>query len=331
MKKILIVGGVAGGATAAARLRRLNEEDQIIVFERDEYISFANCGLPYYIGGVIKQREKLLVQTVEGMSRRFNLDIRNFSEVTGIDREARTVSVRHKKTGQTYTESYDVLILSPGARPIQPPIPGLAQADNLFVLRNIPDTDAIYAHLRDRKPRTAVVVGGGFIGVEMAENLVERGLEVTLVEKMPQVLAPLDFEMAQLVHQELNAHGVDLVLGDGVSLFSEQGLVLHLESGRQVATDLVILSIGVVPENALAKGAGLQLGARGHMVSSPKMRVLDAATGQEIPEIYAIGDAVQVIDVVTGTRSLSRWRASPIARVARWPISSTVRRAITGP
>jgi len=300
MKKILIVGGVAGGATAAARLRRLSEEDQIVLFERDEYISFANCGLPYYIGGVIQQREKLLVQTVQGMSRRFNLDIRNFSEVTGIDRKARTVTVRRTQSGETYTESYDVLVLSPGARPIQPPIPGISEADNLFALRNIPDTDAITGYLEERSPRRAVVVGGGFIGVEMAENLVERGLKVTLVEKMPQVLAPLDFEMAQMVHQELESHGVELVLGDGVSHLTEKGHVLHLESGRKLPTDLVILSIGVTPENALAKAAGLKLGPRGHVVTSSKLRAFDAETGQELPDIYAIGDAIQVKDVVTG-------------------------------
>lgn len=300
MKKILIVGGVAGGATAAARLRRLSEQDQIVVFERDEYISFANCGLPYYLGGVIQERDKLLVQTVPAMSRRFNLDIRNFSEVTGIDRKARTVTVRRTLTGETYTESYDVLILSPGARPIQPPIPGLPEAENLFVLRNIPDTDAIAGFLQERGPRRAVVVGGGFIGVEMAENLVERGLKVTLVEKMPQILAPLDFEMAQMVHQEMEAHGVELVLGDGVSRFTEKGRFLHLESGRTLEADLVILSIGVTPENALAKAAGLKLGPRGHVVTTSRLRTLDAETGQELPDVYAIGDAIQVKDFVTG-------------------------------
>ncbi|MGB7594963.1 MAG: FAD-dependent oxidoreductase, partial [Erysipelotrichaceae bacterium] len=197
MKKILIVGGVAGGATAAARLRRLNEEDKIILFERDEYISFANCGLPYYIGEVIKQRDKLFVQTIEGMTERFNLDIRNFNEVTEVNKDEKFVTVRNTQTGATYTESFDALILSPGAKPIQPPIPGLKEADNLFVLRNIPDTDRIYNFIKEKQPKTAVVVGGGFIGVEMAENLTERGIKVTLVEKMSQVLAPLDFEMAQ--------------------------------------------------------------------------------------------------------------------------------------
>ncbi len=232
MKKILIVGGVAGGATAAARLRRLSEEDEIIMFERDEYISFANCGLPYYIGNVITDREDLLVQTVEGMSERFNLDIRNFSEVVDINRAEKTVTVKKTKTGDTYQESYDVLILSPGAKPIFPPIEGIKEANNLFTLRNIPDTDAIYRFIETKQPKTAVVVGGGFIGVEMAENLTERGIKVTLVEKLPQVLAPLDFEMAQIVHKELNTHGVELVLGDGLLSFANHGRTINLESGK---------------------------------------------------------------------------------------------------
>ncbi|MDU3827628.1 MAG: FAD-dependent oxidoreductase, partial [Peptostreptococcus sp.] len=181
MKKILIVGGVAGGATAAARLRRLDETSQIIMFERGEYISFANCGLPYYIGGVIENREALLVQTVEGMSKRFNLDIRNFSEVVSIDPENKTISVKNLKTNEEYKESYDELILSPGASPIKPPIPGLDKADNVFTLRNIPDTDRIKAYVDDNRPKEAVVIGGGFIGVEMAENLVERGVKVHLI------------------------------------------------------------------------------------------------------------------------------------------------------
>ncbi|HAO60390.1 MAG TPA: pyridine nucleotide-disulfide oxidoreductase [Erysipelotrichaceae bacterium] len=317
MKKILIVGGVAGGATAAARLRRLNEEDKIIMFERDEYISFANCGLPYYLGGVIKQRDKLFVQTVEGMSERFNLDIRNFNEVTEINKAEKFVTVRNTQTNATYTESFDVLILSPGAKPIQPPIPGIKEATNLFVLRNIPDTDAIYNFIKDKQPKTAVVVGGGFIGVEMAENLVERGIKVTLVEKMPQVLAPLDFEMAQMVHQELNTHGVELVLGDGVSHFSDNGHTIHLESGKEVDTDLLILSIGVVPENGLAKNGGLQLGPRGHIATNPQLRTFDAVTGEVLNDIYAIGDAIQVKDVVTGgdTAIALAWPANRQGRI----------------
>lgn len=317
MKKICIVGGVAGGATAAARLRRLNEEDQIIMFERDEFISFANCGLPYYIGNVITDREDLMVQTVEDMSERFNMDIRNFSEVVDINRAEKTITVRKTKTNETYQESYDVLILSPGAKPIFPPIEGIKDANNLFVLRNIPDTDAIYHFIETKKPKTAVVVGGGFIGVEMAENLTERGIAVTLVEKMPQVLAPIDFEMAQMVHQELNTHGVNLVLGDGLLKFDNQGHTIHLESGNKVDADLVILSIGVSPENTLAKKADIAIGPRGHIVITDKMEVLDATTQKVVEGMYALGDAVQVKDYITKTDTAIAlaWPANRQARI----------------
>ncbi|MEG0378234.1 MAG: FAD-dependent oxidoreductase, partial [Eubacterium sp.] len=294
MKKILIVGGVAGGATAAARLRRLNEEDEIILFERDEYISFANCGLPYYIGDVIQDRSKLLVQTVPGMSKRFNLDIRNFSEVTSIDRQNNMVTVKNSQTGETYTESFDHLILSPGAKPIAPPIPGLAESDTIFTLRNIPDTDKIKAEVVERKPKRAVVVGGGFIGIEMAENLRELGINVTLVEKMDQVLRPLDFEMAQMIHQELNMNGVNLILGDGVDHFEDKGTKVVLESGQKLDADMVLLAIGVVPENKLAKDAGLKLGPKGHIVTTETYEVMDGKTDEAVDNIYAIGDAIEV-------------------------------------
>lgn len=317
MKKIVIIGGVAGGATAAARLRRLNEHDQIIMFERDEYISFANCGLPYYIGNVITDREDLLVQTVEGMSERFNLDIRNFSEIVDINRKDKKVTVRKVLTNEIYEESYDVLILSPGAKPIQPPIEGLKESKNLYVLRNIADTDAIYNAIETTHPKTAVVVGGGFIGVEMAENLTERGIKVTIVEKMPQVLAPLDFEMAQLVHQELNEQGVNLVLGDGLLKFSEEGKKIHLESGKVIDTDLIILSIGVVPENTLAKKADVLVGPRGHIVTTSKLQVLDAQTQEVVDGFYALGDAIQVKDFVTkgDTAIALAWPANRQARL----------------
>ncbi|OFV70235.1 CoA-disulfide reductase [Acetobacterium wieringae] len=310
MKKILIVGGVAGGATAAARLRRLSEEDQIILFERDEYISFANCGLPYYIGDVITDRQKLLVQTVGGMSKRFNLDIRNFSEVTAIDPDQKTVTVKNHQTGEIYTESYDKLILSPGAKPIAPPIPGLAEAKNILTLRNIPDTDKIKAVVDSGKVSRAVVIGGGFIGVEMAENLQELGINVTLVEKMNQVLKPLDFEMAQLVHQEINANGVNLILEDGVDHFQNEGHEVVLESGQVLKADLVILAIGVVPENALAKQANLKVGPRGHIVTTPNYEVFIGENDAVNPDIFAIGDAVEVVDFVTKTPT-----AIPLA----WP------------
>ncbi len=317
MKKIVIIGGVAGGATAAARLRRLNEHDQIIMFERDEYISFANCGLPYYIGNVITDREDLLVQTVEGMSERFNLDIRNFSEVVDINRNDKKVTVRKVLTNEIYEESYDLLVLSPGAKPIQPPIEGLKESKNLYVLRNIADTDAIYNAIEKTQPKTAVVVGGGFIGVEMAENLTERGIKVTIVEKMPQVLAPLDFEMAQLVHQELNKNGVNLVLGDGLLKFSEEGKKIHLESGNIIDTDLIILSIGVVPENTLAKKANVLIGPRGHIVTNSKLQVMDAETQEVVDGFYALGDAIQVKDFVTkgDTAIALAWPANRQARL----------------
>lgn len=310
MKKILIVGGVAGGATAAARLRRLSEEDQIILFERDEYISFANCGLPYYIGDVITDRQKLLVQTVGGMSKRFNLDIRNFSEVTAIDPDQKTVTVKNHQTGEIYTESYDKLILSPGAKPIAPPIPGLAEAKNILTLRNIPDTDKIKAVVDSGKVSRAVVIGGGFIGVEMAENLQELGINVTLVEKMNQVLKPLDFEMAQLVHQEINANGVNLILEDGVDHFQNEGHEVVLESGQVLKADLVILAIGVVPENALAKQANLKVGPRGHIVTTANYEVFNGENDAVNPDIFAIGDAVEVVDFVSKTPT-----AIPLA----WP------------
>lgn len=317
MKKILIVGGVAGGATAAARLRRLSEEDEIIMFERDEYISFANCGLPYYIGNVITDRDDLLVQTVEGMSERFNLDIRNFSEVVDINRAEKTVTVKKTKTGETYQESFDVLILSPGAKPIFPPIEGIKEASNLFTLRNIPDTDAIYRFIETKQPKTAVVVGGGFIGVEMAENLTERGIKVTLVEKLPQVLAPFDFEMAQIVHKELNTHGVELVLGDGLLSFANHGRTINLESGKAIDTDMIILSIGVIPENTLAKKADLLVGPRGHIAVSSKLETYDANSKEVVKDVYALGDAIQVKDFVTNTDTAIAlaWPANRQARI----------------
>lgn len=309
MKKILIVGGVAGGATAAARLRRLDETSQIIMFERGEYISFANCGLPYYIGGVIENRDALLVQTVEGMSKRFNLDIRNFSEVVSIDPENKTISVKNLKTNEEYKESYDELILSPGASPIKPPIPGLDKAENVFTLRNIPDTDRIKAYVDDNRPKEAVVIGGGFIGVEMAENLVERGVKVHLIEMLDQVMAPFDYEMAQILHGHMEDNGVDLILGDGVDSFKNDGNTIVLKSGKQISTDMTILSIGVRPENKLAKDAGLELGPRGHILVDENMM-----TSKD--HIYAVGDAIQTKDLIF-QEGASIALASPANRQAR--------------
>lgn len=309
-KKVVIVGGVAGGATTAARLRRLDEQTEIVMIERGEYISFANCGLPYYIGGAIQERDALLVQTVEGMSKKFNMDIRNLSEVTRIDRERKVVEIKNLKTSETYEESYDVLVLSPGASPIKPPIPGINEAEALFTLRNIPDTDKIKAYVDEQQPKKATVIGGGFIGVEMAENLWERGVEVTLVEMADQIMAPIDFEMASILHQHLREKGVNLVLEDGVKSFEKNGKVINLNSGKQIDTDLVILAIGVAPENKLAKEAGLELGLRGAIRVNERLQTADES-------IYAIGDAIEVKDYINGqaTHIPLAWPANRQGRI----------------
>lgn len=293
--KVLIIGGVAGGATAAARLRRLNEETEIVMFERDEFISFANCGLPYYIGDVITDRNKLMVETVEGMSNKFNLDIRNFSEVISINRDRKTVTVREVKTGEKYEEDYDKLILSPGAKPIVPNIKGLNEAINLFTLRNIPDTDKIYAHLNDGV-KHATVIGGGFIGIEMAENLKERGVRVTLIEKANQVMPAADYEIAQFLHTEMEMMGVDLLLNDGVKEFSDFGRTIITESGNRIETDMIILSIGVRPETSLAEQSGIELG------NTRSIKVDDCLLTSD-KDIYAVGDAIEVKHLVSGVAS----------------------------
>ncbi|WP_019155571.1 CoA-disulfide reductase [Robertmurraya massiliosenegalensis] len=296
-KKIVVVGGVAGGATAAARLRRLDESSQIVLFERGEHISFANCGLPYYIGETIKKREKLLVQTVDGMSKKFNLDIRNVSKVTKINRDTKTVSVKNLKTSEEYEESYDVLVLSPGAKPLVPPIPGLNEAKNVFTLRNIPDTDKIKGFVDNKQPKEAVVIGGGFIGLEMAENLVERGVKVTIIEMANQVMAPLDYEMATIVHKHLIDKGVNLLLEDGVKAFEDQGKTVVLSSGNKVSTDMIILSIGVRPENTLAADAGLEVSERGGIKVNEYLQTSDES-------IYALGDAIEVVDFISRTSAM---------------------------
>jgi CoA-disulfide reductase len=297
-KKIVIVGGVAGGATAAARLRRIDETSTIVLIERGEHISFANCGLPYYIGETIKDRKKLLVQTVEGMSKKFNLDIRNLTEVIGINRETKTVSVKNLQTNEVYEEGYDTLILSPGARPIVPNIEGLSDAKNVFTLRNIPDTDKIKSFVDDQKPQRAVVIGGGFIGLEMAENLGERGVKVTVVELGKQVMAPIDYEMASIIHSHLIDKGVDLVLEDGVKAFKNNGNTIELASGKQICTDMSIMSIGVSPENQLAVMAGLDVGQRGGIQVNEYLQTTKDS------DIYAIGDAIEVKDYINGNAAM---------------------------
>jgi len=295
MSKILIVGGVAGGASAATRLRRLDESAEIIVFERSPYISFANCGLPYHIGGVIKKRESLLVATPEKLHDEYNLDVRTMQEVTAIDRDRKEVTVRMAVTGEVYQESYDKLILSPGARPFVPLLPGLDHP-GVFTLRNISDMDAINAHLDSNNAETAVVVGGGFIGLEMAENLSHRGLDITVIEMLDQVMPPLDFEMAALVHSHLRLKNVRLALGDGLKSISTQNgqLAVNLQSGKVAPVDIVILSIGVKPESNLAKAAGLDLGPRGHIVVNDSLQTSDR-------DIYAIGDVIQVTSPITNS------------------------------
>lgn len=302
MKKILVVGGVAGGATAAARLRRLSEEDKIILFERNEHISFANCGLPYYIGDVIEERSDLLVQTVEDMSNRFNIDIRNFSEVLDIDKKNKKVSVKNLITGETYVESFDKLILSPGAKPIIPSIEGLSEVNNVFTLRNIPDADKIKSFVVDNNVKNTVIIGGGFIGVEMAENLVSKGLNVTIIDLANQVMAPLDFELAQIVHSELERNGVSLLLEDSVVKIFDNGKTLILKSGRKIKTDLIILSIGVIPESKLALNAGLKIGPRGHILTTKELQTIDE-DGRVVEDIYAIGDAIEVFDYIDDTKT----------------------------
>lgn len=309
-KKILIIGGVAGGATAATRLRRLNEEDQIILFEKGEYISFANCGLPYHIGGSIKERDNLLLQTVEGMSAQYGIDIRNFSEVKSIDKDAKTVTVYDYKRQEEYVESFDELIISTGAKAIKPNIPGFETANNVFTLRNIPDMDLIKAYIAEHHVQTATVIGGGFIGLEMMENLVELGLSVNVIEMAPQVMPSLDFEMAQQLHAQINMHGVNLILNDGLSKIVDQGNLLLLNSGKSLATDMTILSIGVLPENTLAKNAGLELGYKGAIKVTPNLQ-----TSAE--HIYAIGDVIEVVDTITGkaTNIPLAWPANRQGRI----------------
>lgn len=305
--KYVIVGGVAGGMSAATRLRRLNEDAEIIVFERGPYVSFANCGLPYFIGGVIKERSELLVQTAEKLYQRFRLDVRPESEVTRIDREQKKVIIEHH--GKSYEETYDVLILSTGAHPMRPPIKGIDLADNLFTLRDVPDAEHIVKYLEQHKADRAVIVGAGFIGIEMAENLAERGLKVTIVEREQQVLPPLDPEMAIQVESELVKHGIEVLKGKTVTGFEEKGTVLALDDGTRQKTNLTILSVGVVPESTLAEQAGLKLGIRRSISVNARLQTSD-------PDIYAIGDAIEVSQTVSGQAAVIAL-ASPANRQGR--------------
>lgn len=291
--KTVIIGGVAGGASAAARLRRLDERAEIVILERGSFISYANCGLPYYVGGTIENRSALTLQTPESFTRRFNVDVRVRHEAVGIDPAGKIVTVRNLTDGRLYEESYDSLILSPGAEPIVPRMPG-AECERIFTLRTIPDALAIRAYVEAQHPRSAVVVGGGMIGTEMAENLTAAGIAVTVVELQDHIIAPLDFEMAADVHQYLESRGIRLMLGRAVTAVEPQGEALRVKLGREtVDTDMLVLSVGVRPESDLAQRAGLQLTDRGAIVTDSHMRT-------SAPDIYAVGDAVQVHDFVTG-------------------------------
>ena len=291
--KVVIVGGVAGGATAATRLRRLDEHAQITVFERSGYISYANCGLPYYIGGVIEDKEELTLQTPESIGKRFRIDMKVHHEVTDINAVKKTVTVHNLDTGKVYEESYDKLILSPGAKPVMPNLPGI-ENEKIFTLRTVEDTLKIRSFVEEKKPKTAVMVGGGFIGLEVAENLCDLGVKVTVVQRPKQLMNTLDYDMATLVHNKLRSKGISLKLGGDVIGFEEkEQLQVLLKDDEPISTDMVLMAIGVSPETTLAKKAGLELGIKGAIVVNDKMET-------SVPDIYAVGDAVQVKHTVTG-------------------------------
>jgi len=296
MAKILITGGVAGGMSTAARLRRNSELDEIIVFERGEHVSFANCGLPYYIGGEIKERADLFVQTPEAFHLRFNVDIRVKNEVMAIDRKNKLLKIKDLATGETYKESYDKLVLSPGAKPIVPDIPGINHPA-VFRLRNIPDMDGIKEFINEKKPKSALIIGAGFIGMEMAENLKRLDIDVTVIEALPQVLGIFDPDMALMIQHELKENRVGLHLNDGVTEISDKSgkVAIRLFSGKEITADMALLSIGVTPESVLAEEAGLELGVKKSIAVNEFMQTSD-------PDIYAVGDAVQVIHRVTGQK-----------------------------
>ncbi|MEG2453030.1 MAG: FAD-dependent oxidoreductase, partial [Clostridium sp.] len=295
--KVLIIGGVAGGASAAARLRRLDETAEIIVLERSRFVSYANCGLPYYVGGIIEDKEALTLQTPKSFHDRFRIDVRVRQEAVKIDPERKIVTIKDLEQDKEYEETYDKLILSPGARPVRLPLPGV-DLDRVFVLRTVEDTLAMRTFLTEQKPQKAVVVGGGFIGLELAENLVHQGVEVTIVEALGQVMAPLDYDMACEVHSYLRSKGIKLLLNTGVIGFADRDvngikkIDVQLKEKEAITVDLVISAVGVSPDTGLAKDAGLKLGIKNSIVVNDKMET-------SIPDIYAVGDAVQVEHFVT--------------------------------
>ena len=296
--KVVIVGGVAGGATAAARIRRLDEQAEIVVFERSGYISYANCGLPYYIGNVITDPEELTLQTPESFFSRFRVDMKVRHEVTAIHPKRKTVSVKNLETDEVFEESYDKLILSPGAKPTQPRLPGVG-IDKLFTLRTVEDTFRIKEYINQNHPKSAVLAGGGFIGLELAENLRELGMDVTIVQRPKQLMNPFDADMASMIHSEMRKHGVKLALGYTVEGFEERngGVDVLLKDNAPLHADMVVLAIGVTPDTALARKAGLELGIKGSIVVNDRMET-------SVPDIYAAGDAVQVKHYVTGEDAL---------------------------
>ncbi|MFI3142202.1 MAG: FAD-dependent oxidoreductase [Clostridia bacterium] len=296
--KIVIVGGVAGGATAAARLRRLDEHAEIIVFEKSGFVSYANCGLPYYIGGVIKEKDALTLQTPENFKLRFNVDVRVKHEVIQIKKDEKTVSVKNLETGEVFDENYDKLVLSTGAKPTLPMV-GIENLDEVFTLRTVEDTFKIHAHINEHNPQSVVLAGGGFISVELAENLCSLGLDVTVVQSQPHLMAPLDSEMAAFIHAKMRSKGIKLLLGKRVNSIrkDENGLAVIIADEQELKADMVVLAIGVTPDTKLAKEAGLTLGIKDSIVTNEKMQSSDA-------DIYAVGDAVQVKHFVTGENAL---------------------------
>ena len=296
--KVLIVGGVAGGATAAARIRRLDETAEITVYERSGYISYANCGLPYYIGDVITDPEELTLQTPESFFSRFRINMKVHHEVTAIHPDQKTISVKNLGTGEEFEESYDKLILSPGAKPTQPRIPGVG-IEKVFTLRTVEDTFRIKEYINEHQPKSAVLAGGGFIGLELAENLKELGMDVTIVQRPKQLMNPFDADMASFIHSEMRKHGVKLALGHTVEGFEEKdgGIDILLKDEMPLHADMVVLAIGVTPDTHLAKDAGLELGIKGSIVVNDRMET-------SVPDIYAAGDAVQVKHYVTGQEAL---------------------------
>src|SRR5689334_10587256 len=320
-RRVVIVGGVAGGASCAARLRRLDETVEILMIDRGPYVSFANCGLPYYVGNVISDERRLLVASREMFHEHFNIDVRTDTEVTAIDRNAGTIAICDVHTGKVGTERYDALVLSPGAAPIRPPLPGI-DLPGVFAMRTIPDSRLIRSWITEHNAKTAVVIGGGFIGLEMVENLIHRKLSVSILEKLSQVMPPLDPEMAVPLMEHLAAKGVPLHLGDGLARIEEHdggGLLVIAESGARFPADLVILAIGVRPETMLAKNAGLEIGPRGGIVVDAQMRTRD-------PKIWAVGDVVEVQDVLTGQETVLPL-AGPANRQGRVAAESIAGRA----